>query len=81
MTIDMFDPDHKPLLPATTQRERFFRKNNYRRGTKERQCGNCKYFVVKHFSKKYFKCRCFSLSASMSTDINKTGVCDLHDPK
>jgi hypothetical protein len=46
------------------------------------KCRTCKFFIVKKFSKKYFKCEKFSVSGSASTDWRSHWqACGLHERK
>lgn len=40
-------------------------------------CKNCKWLVVRKFSKTYYKCGAMGVSNSASTDIRLKNVCDL----
>jgi hypothetical protein len=57
-------------------------RNNYRKADGKVKCALCENFLrIEHHCKPYLKCRLMGISASPSSDIRASYVCDLFNKK
>ena len=75
--INLFG-EYQPIIKAVRGKNNIIKaRMKYRKsGSKDVRCKTCEHIVVKHFSKKYYKCELIGLSASVSSDILVSNVFD-----
>ena len=80
--ITLFDVDNEPIqIKFKSKYQRWKYENNYRKADElsDIRCKNCKYLIIKQYSKNYYKCELLGISGSPATDVRLSNVCNLFE--